>query len=74
VFDALARYLPAALRDRKARVRPLAVDRCGLRLRVETAHGDHDVRLAWQEEAMTVAELRTQLGLLVGCPFRVPGR
>jgi len=74
VFDALARYLPAALRDRReARVRPLAVDRCGLRLRVETAHGDHDVRLAWQEQAMTVAELRTQLGMLVGCPFRVPG-
>lgn len=71
VFTALTRYLPAALRDRReARVRPLAVDRCGLRLRVETDRGDHDVRLAWQDGAHTVAELRVQMGLLVGCPFR----
>jgi Protein of unknown function (DUF2470) len=72
VFDALARYLPSPLRDRPARVRPLAVDRCGLRLRVETTEGDHDVRLAWQDGAHTVAELRVQMGLLVGCPFRDP--
>jgi len=73
VFDALARYLPSPLRDRpEARVRPLAVDRCGLRLRVETTDGDHDVRLAWQGGAHTVAELRVQMGLLVGCPFRDP--
>jgi hypothetical protein len=71
VFDALARLLPAPLRDRRhARVRPLAVDRCGLRLRVETPHRDHDVRLAWAGCATTVAELRAQMGLLVGCPFR----
>jgi Protein of unknown function (DUF2470) len=73
VFTALVRYLPAPLRDRRAaRVRPLAVDRCGLRLRVETTQGDHDVRLAWQQGANTVAELRIQMGLLVGCPFRDP--
>jgi hypothetical protein len=72
VFDALARYLPAPLRDRRAQVRPLAVDRCGLRLRVETSDGDHDVRLAWRDGAHTVAELRTQMSLLVGCPFRDP--
>lgn len=71
VFEALGRYLPAVLRDKRdARIRPLAVDRCGIRLRVETTTGDHDVRLAWQDGAMTVPELRTQLGLLVGCPFR----
>lgn len=71
VFDALARHLPTPLRHTLgARVRPLGVDRCGLRLRVETAEGDHDVRLAWQEEARTAEELRVQLGLLVGCPFR----
>ena len=34
--------------------------------------GDHDVRLAWRDGAHTVAELRTQMGLLVGCPFRDP--
>ena len=73
VLAALARYLPAPLRDtRHARVRPLAVDRCGLRLRVETPDGDHDVRLAWQDAANTAADLRRQLGLLVGCPFRDP--
>jgi hypothetical protein len=71
VFTALARHLPTALRDdRDARIRPLGVDRCGLRLRVETAGHDHDVRLAWQDGAGTVEELRVQLGLLVGCPFR----
>ncbi len=73
VFDALTRYLPSALRDRReARVRPLAVDRCGLRLRVETATGDHDVRLAWQDAPSTVPDLQAQLALLVGCPFRNP--
>ena len=71
VFTALARHLPNALRDdRDARIRPLGVDRCGLRLRVETAGRDHDVRLAWQSPATTMEELRVQLGLLVGCPFR----
>ena len=34
VFRALARHLPPSLRD--GRARPLGVDRCGLRLRVET--------------------------------------
>lgn len=74
VFEALGRYLPAALRDqRDARVRPLAVDRCGLRLRVEAAGGDHDVRLAWPTGPRTVDELRVQLQALVGCPFRAAG-
>lgn len=71
VFDALARHLPPALRDvREARIRPLGVDRYGLRLRVEAPDGDHDVRLAWRREAATADELRTQLELLVGCSFR----
>lgn len=74
VFDALARHVPAPLRSTMgARVRPLGVDRCGLRLRVETPEGDHDVRLAWPQEATTAEELRVQLGLLVGCPFRQVG-
>ncbi len=55
VFRALARHLPPSLRD--ARARPLGVDRCGLRLRVETARGDHDVRLAWGREVTTPADL-----------------
>ncbi|MGQ0577252.1 MAG: DUF2470 domain-containing protein [Pseudonocardia sp.] len=71
VLRALARHLPPGLRDvAGARVRPLGVDRCGLRLRVETAERDHDVRLAWQRDALTQDELRAQLALLVhaGCP------
>lgn len=75
VFVALARHLPPALRDTPgAVVRPLGVDRCGLRLRIEAPTRDVDVRLAWRQEANTVAELRTQFGLLVGCPFRGAGQ
>ena len=48
VLIALARHLPPELGHcQGARVRPLGVDRCGLRLRVETPHRDHDVRLAF---------------------------
>lgn len=71
VFTALARHLPTPLRDsRDARVRPLGVDRCGLRLRVEAGAHDHDVRLAWEHAITTPQQLRTQIQRLVGCPFR----
>ena len=70
VLVALTRHLPPGLRGPATRVRPLGVDRCGLRLRVETARGDHDVRLAFAAEATTPAELRTQVHRLVGCPRR----
>lgn len=74
VFDALARHLPEPLR-RKAgcRIRPLGVDRLGMRLRVEADDGDHDVRLAFAEAANTAEQLRVQVGLLIGCPFRAAG-
>ncbi len=55
VFRALARHLPPSLRE--ARPRPLGVDRCGFRLRVETPRGDHDVRLAWGRDVATPADL-----------------
>lgn len=71
VFTALARHLPAPLRDaRDLRVRPLGVDRCGLRLRVEVGDQDHDVRLAWERSISTGEELRAQFQRLVGCPLR----
>jgi hypothetical protein len=74
VLRALSRHLPPGLRAAPgARLRPLGVDRCGLRLRVEAPDGDHDVRLAWDGGARTPEELREQLGRLVGCPFRPPG-
>jgi hypothetical protein len=46
------------------------VDRCGLRLRVETPDGDHDVRLAFPGGASTPEELRTHVERLTTCPFR----
>ncbi len=68
---------PATCRHRCATGRRLACGHwrwiaagCGCAWRPPT--GDHDVRLAWQDGAHTVAELRVQMGLLVGCPFRDP--
>jgi hypothetical protein len=71
VFAALTRHLPASVPlDSGARIRPLGVDRWGLRVRVQTPTGRHDVRLAFSSEATTVDELRARFGELVGCPFR----
>ncbi len=47
VVDRLADRLPTTLR--RGRVRPLGLDRYGVRLRVENDDGDHDVRLAVRE-------------------------
>ncbi len=47
LLSALARHLPVALRCPGNTLVPLAVDRLGLRLRVETDHGDHDVRIGF---------------------------
>ncbi len=71
VFAALTRHLPASVPlDSGARIRPLGVDRWGLRVRVQTPAGAHDVRLAFSREATTVDELRARFGELVGCAFR----
>ncbi|WP_197319457.1 DUF2470 domain-containing protein [Saccharomonospora sp. NB11] len=64
----LTRLLPPELRD--GRVRPLGLDRCGLRLRVETAGDDHDVRLAFSRSVANTPQLAMELRKLVGCPFR----
>ena len=71
VFSSLRRHLPSTFRAlADARIRPLGVDRYGLRLRLEGGDGDHDVRLAFEHPVETVEGLRTQVGLLVGCPLR----
>lgn len=67
VVSALARHVPAELRH--GRVRPLSLDQFGLRLRVETDSGDHDVRLAFRDPAVTPEHLSVEMRRLVGCPF-----
>jgi Protein of unknown function (DUF2470) len=72
VLMTLARHLPPALRYlRDARLRPLGMDRCGLRLRVEQpGRRGHDVRIAWPDGATTVQELQVQMAILTGCTAR----
>ncbi|SHE67153.1 Protein of unknown function [Streptoalloteichus hindustanus] len=67
VVGMLARHLPPALRG--GHVRPLGLDRYGLRLRVEADNGDHDVRLAFSRPVENRQELAAELRRLVGCPF-----
>jgi hypothetical protein len=63
----LTQLLPEHLRG--GHVRPLGLDRLGLRLRVEAPDADHDVRLAFSEPVDTPGALGTELRRLVGCPF-----
>lgn len=67
ILDGLRRQVPAAAR-RGARIRPLALDRLGIRLRVEAADGDHDVRLAFREPVEGPHQLAVELHRLAGCP------
>jgi hypothetical protein len=67
VVGMLSRLLPEHLRG--GHIRPLGLDRFGLRLRVETADADHDVRLAFSQPVDTPGELGLQLRRMVGCPF-----
>ncbi|MEU6641382.1 DUF2470 domain-containing protein [Saccharomonospora sp. NPDC046836] len=70
VVDQLVRHLPEELRG--GRVRPLSLDRYGLRLRVECPAGDHDVRLAFSRAVDTPPQLAVELRRLVGCPMMRP--
>ncbi|GAA2819280.1 DUF2470 domain-containing protein [Saccharopolyspora taberi] len=67
VVGLLARHLPEQLRG--GHIRPLGLDKHGLRLRVESADGDHDVRLAFSRPVFTAEHLGLELRRLVGCPF-----
>ncbi|PRX47872.1 uncharacterized protein DUF2470 [Prauserella shujinwangii] len=72
VITDLARHLPDDLRS--GRIRPLGLDRYGLRLRVECdgaeGRGDHDVRLAFSRPVDHPHQLALEMRRLVGCPFR----
>lgn len=67
VIHTLRRHLPDQLQG--GHVRPLGLDRYGLRLRVEGMDGDHDVRLAFSRPIATLDELSEELRRMVGCPF-----
>ncbi|MER7083393.1 Protein of unknown function [Saccharopolyspora kobensis] len=67
VVGLLGRHLPEKLRG--GHIRPLGLDKHGLRLRVESTDGDHDVRLAFSRPVTTTENLGTELRRLVGCPF-----
>jgi hypothetical protein len=68
--DVLARLvsrLPAALR--RGQVRPLGLDRYGVRFRVEGDAGDQDVRLPFHKPVDDMNGLSQAIRVLMGCPF-----
>jgi hypothetical protein len=67
VVARLAARLPARLR--RGEVRPLGIDRYGMRLRVESADGDRDVRLPFRQPVDDVTGLGQAIRVLMGCPF-----
>lgn len=67
VIAQLAARLPAPLR--RGQVRPLGLDRYGVRLRVEAADGDRDVRLPFRKPVDDAAGLSQAIRVLMGCPF-----
>jgi hypothetical protein len=73
VLHALARHVFAVPHSGQAHVRPLSVDRLGLRLRIEDGEETHDVRLTFQQPATTPVQLATELHRLTRCPATTPG-
>ena len=67
VMARLAAKLPPRLG--RGRVRPLGLDRYGMRLRVEGADGDHDVRLPFPAPVHDAGGLGRAIRTLMGCPF-----
>lgn len=67
VVGQLVRKFPRHLRA--GRVRPLGLDRFGIRFRVEGSESDSDVRLPFPHPVDDVSELSQALRTLAGCPF-----
>ncbi|GAB92234.1 DUF2470 domain-containing protein [Gordonia rhizosphera] len=63
----LARRIPGHLHA--GRIRPLGLDRFGIRFRIEGPAGDSDVRLSFPRPVTDVSELSHALRSLAGCPF-----
>ncbi|MHA7648847.1 DUF2470 domain-containing protein [Mycobacterium sp. ML4] len=67
VVARLVSRLPAPLR--RGHVRPLGLDRYGVRFRVEGNDGDRDIRLPFHRPVDDMAGLRQAIRILMGCPF-----
>ncbi|OMC53308.1 DUF2470 domain-containing protein [Mycobacterium sp. IS-836] len=67
VVARLVSRLPTPLR--RGRVRPLGLDRYGMRFRIEGNDGDHDVRLPFHKPVDDMVGLRQAIRVLMGCPF-----
>ncbi|WP_435172415.1 DUF2470 domain-containing protein [Gordonia hongkongensis] len=67
IVGQLVRKLPVELRT--GRVRPLGLDRFGIRFRIEGLDSDSDVRLPFARPVSDVFELSRALRNLAGCPF-----
>jgi hypothetical protein len=67
LIDLLARKLPPHMRQ--GRIRPLGIDRYGLRLRVESDNGDRDLWMPFANPVDDALSLSRAIRLLVGCPF-----
>ncbi|MBB3037994.1 DUF2470 domain-containing protein [Hoyosella altamirensis] len=67
----ITRKLPASTRS--GTIRPLGLDRYGLRLRVEHSdasdNADQDIRIAFPAPVSTPDQLSQALRILMGCPF-----
>jgi Protein of unknown function (DUF2470) len=63
----LVSKLPTPLR--RGRVRPLGLDRYGVRFRVEGTDGDHDIRLPFHKPVDDMNGLSQAIRVLMGCPF-----
>lgn len=67
VVARLVSRLPAPLR--RGLVRPLGLDRYGVRFRVEGEDRDHDVRLPFHKPVDDMTGLSQAIRVLMGCPF-----
>jgi Domain of unknown function (DUF2470) len=67
VVARLVSRLPAPLR--RGQVRPLGLDRYGVRFRVEGTEGDHDVRMPFHKPVDDMTGLSQAIRVLMGCPF-----
>jgi hypothetical protein len=67
VVARLVSRLPAPLR--RGHVRPLGLDRYGVRFRIEGNDGDHDIRLPFHKPVDDMIGLSQAIRVLMGCPF-----